>query len=134
MEQEMLKLILVEVREMKGDISELKTTVKSIDKRLTNVEHNVAENTKDIKILKEIVAENTKDIKILKENVAENAIKENSKNIKSLKELVEFQTENINAIKHVVTSHYMEFKKFVKANATQHNLYDAKLLQFNKDK
>ena len=115
MEQEMLKLILVEIREMKGDISELKDTVKSIDIRLTNVEKDVAQTKKDVAQTKKDVAQTQKDVK-------------------SLKEMSEFHTESINAIKHVVTSHYMEFKKFVKANAIQHNLYDAKLLQFNKDK
>ena len=115
MEQEMLKLILVEIREIKGDISELKDTVKSMDTRLTKVERDVAETKRDVAETKRELAETKKDVK-------------------SLKEISEFHTENINAIKNVVTSHYMEFKKFVKANATQHNLYDAKLLQFNKDK
>lgn len=122
MEQEMLKLILVEIREMKGDISELKDTVKSMDTRLTKVERDVAETKID-------VAETKRDVAETKRELAET-----KKDVKSLKEISEFHTENINAIKNVVSSHYMEFKKFVKANATQHNLYDAKLLQFNKDK
>lgn len=53
--------------------------------------------------------------------------------INNLEEMTEFNTENIESIKNVVTSHYMEFKKFVKSNNTQHNVYNAKLLQYNKE-
>lgn len=53
--------------------------------------------------------------------------------ITNLEEMTEFNTENIESIKNVVTSHYMEFKKFVKSNNTQHNVYNAKLLQYNKE-
>ena len=100
MEQELLKLILVEIREMKEDVSELKTTVNSMSERLTNVD---------------------------------NRLKNVEKDVKDLKEMSEFHTENIEAIKNVVTNNYMEFKKFVKANTTQHNLYNTKLLKFDKE-
>ena len=52
--------------------------------------------------------------------------------LQETKELSEFNKETSDSIKNVVTSHYMEFKKFVKSNATQHNLYNAKLLKYNK--
>ena len=48
-------------------------------------------------------------------------------------ELAEFNKETSESIRNVVTSHYMEFKKYIKSNETQHKLYDAKLLQFNKE-
>ena len=97
MEQELLKLILTNVQEMRGDISEIK-------ERITNVEQNVKELTDRVT------------------NV--------EKEMKATKELAEFNKENIESIKRVVTSHYQEFKKFVKSNATQHNVYNAKLMQY----
>ena len=100
MEKEVLNLILVEVREMKGDMAEVKnrlgnleTDMTEVKGRLTNVENKIT----------------------------------------NLEEMTEFNTENIESIKNVVTSHYMEFKKFVKSNNTQHNVYNAKLLQYNKE-
>ena len=113
MEQEMLKLILVEMRELKGDMSglkgdmsrlksdmsEMKVTLKNVEGRLTKVE---------------------KDISEVKST------------LKETYELAEFNKETSESIRNVVTNHYMEFKKFVKANNTHHNLYNAKLLQYNK--
>ena len=93
MENELLNLILVEIREMKGDMSEVK-------ERLTNVESDMSE------------------------------VKGRLTNVE---ELAEFNKENSESIKNVVTSHYMEFKKYIKSNNTQHNLYNAKLLQYNKE-
>ena len=135
MEQELLKLILVEIREMKGDISELKNSVKSIDTRLTNVENDITEVKKDVSKMKTDMTKMQADMTEMQADMTEmkEDISENTKDIKCLKEMSEFHTENINAIKNVVTSHYMEFKKFVNLNNTQHNLYDARLLQFNKD-
>ena len=43
MEKEILNLILVEVRELKGDMSEVKTRLTNIEGRLTNVENDVSE-------------------------------------------------------------------------------------------
>lgn len=63
----------------------------------------------------------------------ENKITNLEDKITNLEEMTEFNTENIESIKNVVTSHYMEFKKFVKSNNTQHNVYNAKLLQYNKE-
>ena len=107
MEKEVLNLILVEVREMKGDMTEVKnrlgnleTDMTEVKSRLTNVENKIT-NLED--------------------------------KITNLEEMTEFNTENIESIKNVVTSHYMEFKKFVKSNNTQHNVYNAKLLQYNKE-
>ena len=63
----------------------------------------------------------------------ENKITNLEDKITNLEEMTEFNIENIESIKNVVTSHYMEFKKFVKSNNTQHNVYNAKLLQYNKE-
>lgn len=100
MEKEVLNLILDEIREMKGDMSEIKN-------RLTNLEIDMSEVKKD-----------TKEVK---------------KRLDKVEELAEFNQETCQSIKNVVTSHYMEFKKYVKSNNTQHNLYNAKLLQYNKE-
>ena len=100
MEKEVLNLILVEVREMKGDVSEIKT-------RLTNIENDMVE------------------VKERLTNVEERLI--------NVEETSRFNKETAQSIMNVVTSHYMEFKKYVKANNTQHRVYDAKLLQFNKE-
>ena len=107
MEKEVLNLILLEVREMKGDMSEVKN-------RLGNLENDMSE------------------VKGRLTNL-ENKITNLEDKITNLEEMTEFNTENIESIKNVVTSHYMEFKKFVKSNNTQHNVYNAKLLQYNKE-
>ena len=107
MEREVLNLILVEIREMKGDMKEVK-------QRLTNVEHRLTNVEKDLAIVKE-------DLSNVKEDLSR------------VKELAEFNKETSQSIMNVVTSHYMEFKKYVKQNNIQHKVYDAKLLQFNKE-
>ena len=93
MEKEVLNLILMEVKEMKGDMSEVK-------ERLTNLENDMSEV---------------------------------KKRLQTVEKLAEFNKETSQSIKNVVVNHYMEFKKHVKLNKTQHNLYDAKLLKFNKE-
>ena len=100
MEKEVLNLILVEVREMKGDMSEVKTRLTNIEGRLANVENDVSE------------------IKVRLTNVEETS---------------RFNKETVQSIMNVVTSHYMEFKKHIRANGVQHNLYNAKILKYNKD-
>ena len=129
MEQELLKLILVEIREMKESVSEVKTDMTKVKSDMEEVKSDMEEVKTDMTEVKS----DMKEVKTRLTNVERN-VAENTKDIKSLKELAEFHTESINAIKNVVTNHYMEFKKFVKTNNIQHNLYDAKLLQFNKDK
>ena len=129
MEQELLKLILVEIREMKESISGFNTDMSDVKSDMAEVKADMVEVKAD---MAEVKAD-MKEVKTRLTNVEQN-VAENTKDIKALKELTEFHTESINAIKNVVTNHYMEFKKFVKANNIQHNLYDTKLLQFNKDK
>ena len=100
MEKEILNLILVEVRELKGDISEVKT-------KLTNIENDIV------------------DVKNRLTNVGER--------LTNVEKTSRFNKETAQSIMNVVTSHYMEFKKHIKSNNTQHNLYNAKLLQYNKE-
>ena len=107
MEQEILKLILSELREMKEDFSTLKNDMAEIKERLTKVEERLTN--------------------------LENRVINLENRVTNVEELGEFNKENIESIKNVVTNHYMEFKKFVKSNNTQHNLYNAKLLQYNKE-
>ena len=114
MEKEVLNLILVEIREMKGDMKEVKERLTNLENRLTNVEKELAYIKKDLANVKE-------DLANVKEDLA------------NVKELAEFNKETSQSIINVVTSHYMEFKKYLKENNTQHRVYDAKLLQFNKE-
>ena len=88
MEKEVLNLILVEVREMKGDMAEVKNRLGNLETDMTEVKSRLT-------------------------NV-ENKINNLEDKITNLEEMTEFNTENIESIKNVVTSHYMEFKKFVK--------------------
>lgn len=128
MEEEILKLILAEMREMKGDISDLKKDMTEVKDRLTNLESDMSEVKSDIVELKTDMSEVKSDIVELKSDMVE--VKST---LQETKELAEFNKETSDSIKNVVTSHYMEFKKFVKSNATQHNLYNAKLLKYNKE-
>ena len=121
MEKEVLNLILVEVQEMKGDMSEVKTRLTNIEGRLTNGENVVSE-------IKERLTNVETDMSEAKKDVIE--VKERLKNVE---ELAEFNQETCQSIKNVVTSHYMEFKKYVKTNDVQHNLYNAKILKYNKN-
>ena len=121
MEKEVLNLILVEIREMKGDMKEVKGRLTNLESdmsevkvRLTNVENDMSE-------VRGRLTNVEKDLVNVKEDLA------------YVKELSEFNKETSQSIMNVVTSHYMEFKKYIKSNDTQHNLYNAKLLQFNKE-
>ena len=53
--------------------------------------------------------------------------------LNNVEDIAKFNKETSESIRNVVTSHYMEFKKYVKANNTQHNLYNAKLLEYKKE-
>ena len=114
MEKEVLNLILVEIREMKGDMKEVKERLTNVENRLTNVENRLTNVEEELVNVKE-------DLTYVKEDLA------------NVGELAEFNKETSQSIMNVVTSHYMEFKKYIKSNNTQHNLYNAKLLQFNKE-
>ena len=89
------------------EIREMKGDMKEVKQRLTNVEDRLTNVEKDLAIVKEDLA--------------------------NVKELAEFNKETSQSIMNVVTSHYMEFKKYVKQNNIQYKVYDAKLLQFNKE-
>ena len=134
MEEEILKLILVEMREMKGDVSELKTDMKEVKGRIANLETDMTEVKDRVTNLESDMSEVKSDIVELKTDMSEvkSDMVEVKTTLQETKELSEFNKETSDSIKNVVTSHYMEFKKFVKSNATQHNLYNAKLLKYNK--
>lgn len=114
MEKEVLNLILVEIREMKGDVSELKSDMKEVKERLTNVEDRLTNVENDMSETKLRLTKVEEDLAYVKD-------------------LAKFNKETSESIRNVVTSHYMEFKKYIKSNDTQHKLYDAKSLQFNKE-
>ena len=107
MEKELLNLILFEIREVKGDISEVKG-------RLTNLETDMTEVKSRLTNLEDRMS-NLED------------------RISNVEDLAEFNKETSESIKNVVTSHYMEFKKYIKHNDTQHNLYNVKLLKYKKE-
>ena len=114
MEKEVLNLILVEIRELKGDMSELKSDMKEVKQSLTNVEERLTK-------VEDSLTNVEQDLSMVKEDLL------------YVKDLAEFNKETSQSIMNVVTSHYMEFKKFVKQNNTHYKVYDAKLLQFNKE-
>lgn len=136
MEKEVLNLILVEIREMKGDMSEVKTKITSLEGRMTNVEKDMSEMKNDMKEVKERLINVEKDMSEVKGRLTnvESDMTEVKGRLKKVEELSEFSQETCQSIKNVVTSHYMEFKKHIKSNNTQHNLYNAKLLQYKKEK
>ena len=129
MEKELLNLILFEIREMKGDVSELKSDMKEVKTRLTNVENRMTK-------LEERMT-NLEDRMIRLEDRMAN-VEERVTNVEgrmtNVEDLGQFNKETAESIKNVVTSHYMEFKKYIKSNDTQHNLYNAKLLEYRKEK
>ena len=100
MEKELLNLILFEIREMKGDMLEVKTRLTNLEGRISNIEADISE------------------VKV---------------KLKDVEDLAVFNKETSESIRNVVTSHYMEFKKYIKHNSTQHNLYNAKLLEYKKE-
>ena len=51
----------------------------------------------------------------------------------NVEDLAKFNKDTSESIRNVVTSHYMEFKKYIKHNDTQHNLYNAKILEYKKE-
>ena len=132
MEQKILKLILVEMREMKGDMSEVKEKLTKVENRLTNVEKEVAETKAEIAEVKNEIVEIKVEVAEVKDEVRIEADRLNTQ-LKEQKELIEFNKETCQAIMNVITAHYKEFKKFVKLNTTQHHIYDAKLLKYNKE-
>ena len=128
MEKEVLNLILVEIREMKGDMKEVKYRLTGVETRLTNVENEMSE----VKAKLTGVENEMLEVKGRLTNV-ENDMVNVKKDLAYVKDLAEFNKETSESIRNVVTSHYMEFKKYIKSNNTQNKVYDAKLLQFNKE-
>jgi len=121
MEKELLNLILFEIREVKKDMSEVKT-------RLTNLENDMSEVKIRVTNLEDRMT-NLEDRMINLEERMTNL----EDRMSNVEELGEFNKETSESIKNVVTSHYMEFKKYIKSNEIQHNLYNAKLLQYKKE-
>ena len=115
MEKELLNLILFEIREVKGDVSELKSDMKEVKTRLTNVENRMT------------------NIEDRMTNI-EDRMANFEGRMTNVEDLGQFNKETAESIKNVVTSHYMEFKKYIKSNNTQHNVYNAKLLKYRKEK
>ena len=122
MEKEVLNLILVEIREMKGDMSEVKTKLTNLEGRMSNLEMDMSEVKTRLNNVENDMSEMKKDMTEVKTR------------LKKVEELSEFNQDTCQSIKNVVTSHYMEFKKYIKTNNVQHNLYNAKLLQYKKEK
>ena len=128
MEKEVLNLILVEVREMKGDMSEVKTRLTNIEGRLANVENDVSDMKGRLTNLENNMSQMKNDMVEVKGRLTN--VEERLSNVE---ETSRFNKETVQSIMNVVTSHYMEFKKYIKSNDVQHNLYNAKILKYNKD-
>ena len=128
MEKELLNLILSEIREMKGDVSELKSDMKEVKTRLTNLENRMD----SLENRMTNVENDMSEVKIRLTNL-ENRMDNLENRMSNVEDLGEFNKETSEAIRNVVTSHYMEFKKYIKSNNVQHNLYNAKLLEYKKE-
>ena len=122
MEKELLNLILFEIREVKGDMSEVKG-------RLTNLENDMSEVKGRLTNLEDRMTNVEADMSEVKGRLTN--LEDRMSNVE---DLAKFNKETSESIRNVVTSHYMEFKKYIKHNDTQHNLYNAKLLQYKKEK
>ena len=107
MEEELLKLILQELREIKGSLTRLEEKVDKLEKRVGKLEEKVDKLEKRVDKLEEKVGD--------------------------LEGKVDVNSENIEAIKNIVTGHYKEFKEYARYNSVQHNLYDAKLLSLEEE-
>ena len=142
MEKELLNLILFEIREVKGDMSEVKgrltnleTDMSEVKTRLTNVEcrlTNVEKDMLEVKIRLTNVEKDMLEVKTRLTNV-ETDMSEVKGRLSNVEDLAKFNKETSESIRNVVTSHYMEFKKYIKSNNVQHNLYNAKLLEYKKE-
>jgi FtsZ-binding cell division protein ZapB len=108
MEKELLNLILFEIREVKGDVSELKTDMREVKTRLTNVENRMTK-------LEERMA-----------NVEERVVNLEGR-MSNVEDLGQFNKEAAESIKNVVTSHYMEFKKYIKSKFIQTSINTRKM-------
>ena len=128
MEKELLNLILFEIREVRGDVSELKSDMKEVKTRLSNVENRLANVENDVSEVKGRLTNLETDMSEVKSRLTNLERK-----MTNVEDLAKFNKEASESIRNVVTSHYMEFKKYIKHNNTQHNLYNAKLLQYNKE-
>ena len=89
------------------EIREIKGDMSEVKGRLTNVESRMSNLETDMSEVKE--------------------------RLTNVEDLAKFNKETSESIRNVVTSHYMEFKKYIKHNDTQHNLYNSKLLQYKKE-
>lgn len=128
MNDEAVNLILSKLDVMQGDINILKSDVSGLKHDVSGLKSDVSELKQDVSELKQNVSNLNEEVCVIKQRLDSIEVK-----LKETNELAEFNRETSESIKNVVTSHYMEFKKFVKSNSTQHNLYNAKLLQYNKE-
>lgn len=132
MEQEILKLILVEMREMKGDMSEVKgkltnleTDMTEVKGRLTNLETDMAEVKSDMTEVKGRLTSLETDMTEVKKDVTD--IKGR---LKRVEELSEFNYDTCQTIMKVCEEHFKEFKQFIKKNNEDHQRYNSKILNY----
>lgn len=118
MEQEILKLILVEMREMKGDMSEVKG-------KLTNLETDMSEVKSDMTEFKGRLTNLETDMTEVKKDVTD--IKEK---LKKVEELSEFNYDTIQTIMKVTEEHFKDFKQFIKKNDEDHQRYNSRILNY----
>lgn len=121
MEKELLKNILMELRETKEGVKEANSRLTNVEGKLTSLEKDMTEMKTDMAEVKGRLTSLEKDMTEVKTR------------LKKVEELVEFNQENIEAIKHVVMDQYNEFRNFVNENNVEHIVYNTKLLKFNKE-
>jgi predicted nucleic acid-binding Zn-ribbon protein len=111
------------------------TRISNIELEIAGMKDDIAEMKVEIAGMKDDIAEMKVEIAGMKDDIAEMKaeIIGIKKELQEHKELIEFNQELSESIKNVVSNFYKEFRKFTKSNNIQHNLYNSKLLQYNKD-
>lgn len=111
MEEQVLKLILSELTEMKGSMSELKSDMKEVKGRLTGVENRLTK-----------VEDRLTNVEI--------DMTEVKGKLNRIEELAEFNYDTCQTIMQVSDEHFREFKQFIKKNNEDHQRYNSKIIQY----
>lgn len=118
MEQEILKLILVEMREMKGDMSEVKVKLTNLETDMTEVKGRLTNLETDMTEFKGRLTNLETDITEVKGR------------LKRVEELSEFNYDTSQTIMKVTEEHFKDFKQFIKKNNEDHQRYNSRILNY----
>ena len=132
MEEQVLKLILSELTEMKGSMSELKSDMKEVKGRLTGVENrliNVENRLTNVENRLTKVENKLTNVEDRLTNV-ETDMTEVKGKLNRIEELAEFNYDTCQTIMQVSDEHFREFRQFIKKNNEDHQRYNSKIIQY----